>query len=135
MDCTCEECVMACKIRVGWFAPGEVARVAEFLKVSEEELFRTKLAIDYWCDEEDIYLLTPASIDMEPGTIVPYDHAFENHQCIFLKNERCEIHNVKPFECRESSCQGNNENLHEQVAKLWDTIEGKQEIRRNNERD
>lgn len=46
-SCKCESCQAACRQKPGWFLPGEAERVAEYLGISLEDLFRTKLAVDW----------------------------------------------------------------------------------------
>ena len=96
-SCTCNDCVNACKQRPGWFMPGEAERAAELLGMDLRELFRTRLAVDWYEGTPDIFLLAPALVGEQTGTEYPYDPI---GRCVFLTaDDRCGIHAAKPFEC------------------------------------
>jgi Fe-S-cluster containining protein len=98
--------------------------MAEHLDVTVEELFRTKLAVDWFEAEMDIeetvYVLAPATQSMEPGGMYPGN---PRGRCVFLTSDnRCEVHAAKPFECRrllhtDTSDQVHNRHL--KVARAW----------------
>jgi Fe-S-cluster containining protein len=102
-SCTCWSCRSACSHKPGWFKPGEAEKVAEHLDVSLEELFSTKLQVDWWeADEDtetDIFVLSPAVLHGRPGEEFDAD---PNGTCVFFVEGRCSIHEVKPFECQEA---------------------------------
>jgi hypothetical protein len=110
-SCTCEKCVRACEKTPGWFAPGEAEKVAEFMKMDFEEFAVLYLIKDH-CDnanaEDAPYVWSPRkSIDGEEK-IRLWANQWRRGTCIFLKEFRCSIHEVKPFECKNSySCKGN----------------------------
>lgn len=124
--CTCKKCQGACK-RPGWFIPGEIEKVAKYLKVSVKELFKTKLAIDWWVGEEDIFVLSPALKGEETGEMFPYDPVGE---CIFFNSRRCDIHPVKPYECAMWSCKESEKEYHESAKKKWDNTKAQQQIKK-----
>lgn len=100
-ECNCEVCQNACRSRPGWFLPGEVEMVAEYLDISLQELFDKYLGIDWFMGEgvtEEIFLLAPALRHMEPGGMYPGD---PSGACILFEDGKCKIHQTKPFECRE----------------------------------
>jgi Fe-S-cluster containining protein len=119
---TCDQCVSACLVKPGWFLPGEAERVAEHLGLTLEELFETKLAVDWWEDtgEGDIFLLSPAIHGELPGTEFP---ATPNGKCVFLTEDgKCSIHEVKPHECRQYWCGEEEEGAfkrHRETALAW----------------
>lgn len=115
-SCMCKECLAACLHKPGWFLPGEAERVASYFKILLEELFETKLAVDWWSGNPDIFLLSPAIIGNEAGTEFPGN---PRGSCVFFKENLCEIHSVKPFECRELFHDGNNNERHRKVANAW----------------
>ena len=116
-DCTCDICKSACEHKPGWFMPGEVEKVAEYLDIPLQELFNTKLGVDWWVADEDIFVLAPATTNMDMGTEYP---ANPKGQCVFYENGLCSIHAVKPFECREF-IHGDDKvgERHEAVANAW----------------
>jgi len=121
MDCKCNECKGACERKPGWFLPSEAEKVAAHLKIDLKELFDTRLVVDYWvgggADGGDIYVLSPGIRGREPGQVLPFDPRGE---CVFYKDGLCEIHEVKPHECRESMvCQPGGEKLHRYTAMAW----------------
>ena len=115
-SCFCDNCQAACRHKPGWFLPGEVERVAEYLEISLPELFQTKIAVDWWVEEHDIFVLLPALDNEEAGEEFPAD---PRGICIFFKDGLCEIHPVKPFECREMIHDQLNQGRHKQVADAW----------------
>jgi Fe-S-cluster containining protein len=97
-SCTCDRCVAACRRKPGWFLPGEAEKAAALLGVSLEELFKTRLQVDFWLADPNVYLLSPAVVHGNPGGLFGYH---SRGQCVFLTpDQRCEIHAAKPFECR-----------------------------------
>lgn len=121
-DCKCKECKGACEYKPGWFTPGQVEKVAEFLDISLQDLFNTKLGIDWWVggfsdDDKDTFILAPAILGMGSGNEYPAD---PRGQCVFYKNGLCSIHLVKPFECAEYDHTHNQVGgRHESVARKW----------------
>ena len=118
-SCYCVACKKACQHKPGWFLPGEAERVADYLKLSLKELFKTKLLVDWWADDPDIFLLSPAIVGKDAGVEFSTD---PRGTCVFFKNGLCAIHNVKPAECTEMiHGQKADETLarHEQIGKLW----------------
>lgn len=127
--CTCQECISYCKKTPGWFRPQEISQLAEFLDMSIQRVFRKHLIADYWIgDDDDIYLLSPVK-DFEKvegglekrtiafqkehnkfmgrncdraGSYASWGYAFLHAPCVFLKDDRCDIYKVRPFECKVS---------------------------------
>jgi Fe-S-cluster containining protein len=101
MDCQCQTCQNACKYKPGWFRPGEVEKVADFLQISLNRLFKEKLAVDFLYRSDDgnspVFVLSPATTSGDPGKEFPFD---PRGQCVFYKDGKCEIHPVKPHDCR-----------------------------------
>lgn len=97
MECSCECCRQACKTRPGWFSPGEVEKLASITGKTVKEIFDQYLAVDFYFDEgENTAVLAPATIAMETGTEYPFD---PRGQCVFYKDDKCQIHAAKPNEC------------------------------------
>ena len=126
--CKCNTCKSACKHKPGWFMPEEAEKVAEYLGISLQELFKTKLSVDWWQSECNIFLLSPAIPDYE-GREFPGN---PRGQCAFYKNKLCSIHLVKPFECRKYMHDVEHDESienHEAVSKAWDNEKCQQQIR------
>lgn len=119
-ECRCRYCSEACNHKPGWFKPGEAEKVADHLGLSLEDLFKTKLGVDWWEGSgEDIFLLTPALSNMTPGEEYPGD---PRGSCVFFEDGLCSIHSVKPFECGEymhGDSHGEISSRHRSVADLW----------------
>jgi len=105
--CTCPACVSACKRDPGRLAPEDVAVMAAHLSISPAELIAGYLVlIPAFVHSQKIFLLAPAKKKARrylaaPGSVVPEYYARENGVCVFLSaDDRCAIHEVKPFECR-----------------------------------
>lgn len=125
MDCKCDKCRQACTIKPGWFKPGEVEQTAAHLGMTVEELFRTKLMVDWWGQgvemDHNIYVLSPAMVGETPGDMAPFA---PHGTCVFYKNGLCEIHAVKPYECRVSDhTTPTTKSAHLKTAQTWDTPE------------
>jgi Fe-S-cluster containining protein len=123
-DCSCNACKSACEFKPGWFKPGEVEKVAKFLKLSKKDLFDNRLMVDWYISpgehEGDVFVLSPAVVGRVPGAEFPGN---PRGQCVFFKkNGKCEIHEVKPFECREM-LHGESEDVvssrHEAIGVSW----------------
>ena len=133
---TCPTCRSACKRRPGWFMPGQVENVAEFLGISLTELFRTRLIVDYWYSDHQLspttFVLSPATVDgSRPGMVSALNG--QRGRCTFLTDdERCSIHPHKPYECSSWYCGATDEEMplaHVDVARAWrDDPEGQARI-------
>ena len=117
MECQCDECKLACDHCPGWFMPGEAEKAAEFMKMSLKEFFDTYLAVNWWCDDEEIFVLAPALRIGVPGCMYPAD---PRGSCVFFNDGLCDIHPVKPFECVDMMCDGfDHMPTHEKIAMEW----------------
>lgn len=122
-ECACEKCVSACHRVPGWFAPGEAEKAAEFLGVPFAE-FRKNIIIDYWTDTDyDPLLYAPRKVGVDDGQRVATDEGTSTMAtCIFLVNDRCQIHGAKPMECRDALlCDPEvvKNYSHDKVNNLW----------------
>lgn len=127
-DCTCRVCAEGCQ-RPGWFLPDEVRVAAEFLGLSLKEFFDQYLVLDWWYRPSDsaerFAVLSPGKLD-EHGGIASFGFVNSLGTCIFLKDDRCSIHPVKPQECRSAHHSRNRKSRreegrrqHYEVAKFW----------------
>lgn len=116
---TCGTCRAGCTRKPGWFLPGEAEKAAAHLGMSLQEFFDTYLAVDWWEGEPDIFLLSPTIVGEDAGTEFPGD---PHGTCVFYKNGRCEIHEVKPFECRDFWCgnSAGSPDVHHDTATAWE---------------
>ena len=133
-SCSCESCKQRCQTAPGWFKPGEVEKTAKFLKISLRELFKRYLSVDFWMAdgidiEEDVFVLSPATIDGSQGQVFSADNRYG--QCVFFQNGQCVIHAVKPFECKavdHNTSRQRGQILHEGVAKKWNKKDYQKQI-------
>ncbi len=99
-ECQCGVCKNACETRAGWRIPGDAERIAAFLGISLSYLFKTRLAVDYWLGDDtnnsSVFILAPVVYGATPGELYPYR---PYGICTFYKDDLCEVHDVKPFEC------------------------------------
>lgn len=130
--CTCEQCVAACANRPCWGTPEDIGKLLD-LGMAD------RLMLDWWvggldddADWEDVYIIAPACQGHE-GDKAP-EMGLSNFgssfgRCVFLADDdRCEIHEHKPREGREAyPCQAGIDHgkLHKDVARTWDTDEGR----------
>lgn len=127
---TCATCVSACQRRPGWFLPGEAEKAAKLLGLTLVELFQQRLTADFWYEDETIatttFVLSPLVEGQEPGTETPLN-GFRG-RCTFLTDDdRCEIHEAKPFECAQWYCGVHKDDLpvpHVDVARAWSDHQG-----------
>lgn len=145
-ECSCEECIGYCKKSPGWFRPLEISPLAKFLKLSIKAVIERFLIADYWItDSKDIYVLTPVKnfeesqdplileflrineihresdgikIDSAGGR-ASWSYAFWRVPCIFLKDDKCSVYPVRPFECAVSWHGDRFPNIRELIADEW----------------
>lgn len=128
-DHKCDKCQSACKTKPGWFSPEQPKKVAEYLSITLKELFNTKLMIDWWEADEVIFIIAPAILQGNTGGMYPSN---PNGKCVFFKKGLCEIHEVKPIECREYICTekaGLFIERHKKTKNLWDNEQHQNQIK------
>lgn len=100
-SCACDQCKKFCRRQPGSLVPGDLDRIAAFLKLSVEE------ASKYFC-------ASPGSIVKDSsdgqawriGTICPKT---KGGRCVFLTpDNKCSIHPVSPFGCSHFSAHMND---------------------------
>lgn len=121
MSGTCATCQSGCTSKPGWFLPGEAERAAEFMGLTVDEFFRQYLAVDWWEDSPNIFLLSPAVKEASPGSEFPGDPRGE---CVFYRHGRCQIHPAKPHECRVQWCGAVSGSVHRDTAMAWKGHQG-----------
>ena len=151
-NCTCEECTSYCERTPGWFRPKEIPLLAEFLKMSIQEIYEQYLIVDFWAgNSSNIYVLTPVkdferlkkstdSIQRETaklffetrslldarqdqdkaGSCASWGYAFWRGPCVFLKEGKCAIYSVRPFECAIAHHKKKTpKNMRELILREW----------------
>ena len=101
----CQQCGRCCETLPCALAPEDLPRIAEYLGLTEEQLFKTCLVLD--CVESSQYrncYVAPARKNSLVGTIVEAGWTFEGSPCIFLQEGKCSIDKVKPKGGREFHC-------------------------------
>ena len=117
-SCTCEKCVDCCKRTPGWFAPGEAERAAELLGLDFETFRERYLITDHqFTINEDIEVLAPSG----EASRADFRSSYLHGRCVFLdEHDRCQIHEAKPFECRETmGCADVQVSRRPEIAELW----------------
>jgi hypothetical protein len=125
-ECVCEKCIGACKTTPGWFAPGEAEKAAAHLNIPYEE-FKSKLLIrdscGDWCAGEAPYVFSPRKTwgdEIESGEIRNSRQQQRRGTCVFLKDDRCQIHPVKPYECVKAfACNYNSHDVRGDLELRW----------------
>lgn len=97
--------------------------------MSVAELFQSCLVVDRWAhyDRNDTLVLSPAIVGDQAGGLMNKRAG----PCIFFRFGRCQIHAVKPYECR--AVQGclpcPDPDPHDVAWQAWDTPGGQAQIR------
>ncbi len=123
-ECSCKKCVQACQEQPGWFAPGEAEKAAELIGMDFEE-FKKFLIKDH-CDNPSaprapyIYAPRKVGVDLPNQEIRTRENQKKKGPCVFLKNNRCSIHQAKPYECREVfACDYKGYHLRDVLESMW----------------
>lgn len=96
----CKKCGNCCKYGSGFILQEEIKQIAGFLNISEEK-FKEKYLEKQTLFNKKIHKFKTKA------TNKPYG------ECIFLKNNICKIHDVKPLNCKIASCNEYGEELNE----------------------
>jgi Fe-S-cluster containining protein len=79
-----------------------------------------------------VFLLSPGIIKKHGQVIVGTElPANPMGRCVFLKDGKCEIHPVKPMECRKYDHTQNHDTsvrTHEEVGALWNNDKSREQI-------
>ena len=131
-SCICDECISYCKTKPGWFLPGEIEMVSEYLGMSLKDLFNEYLSVDWFLDDDDLdlYPITPAIIGHynRSGKMFTFNPI---GVCIFLVDNRCSIHEVKPYECRDALHGADSQYIrgrHREIARAWKNSKQQSEL-------
>lgn len=95
---SCKQCGHCCSYGSGCLAEGDLQKIAAYMEVTEQEL------VDKYLEEVEIFhtkMLRPK-----------HEKPFGN--CIFLEDDKCKIHGVKPLQCKVGSpCSSDGWELNE----------------------
>lgn len=129
-ECNCDKCAKACTVKPGWFTPDQIKPLAKALKLSQVELFRRHLQIDWWNDSPDVFVLSPKLVGEKGGTMFPGE---PSGTCHWFKDGKCAIHSLgKPAECafyHHTTERASTLENHEKTADAWRTPEHQELIR------
>jgi Fe-S-cluster containining protein len=101
----CQQCGKCCETQPCALAPEDLPKIAKFLGLTEEQLFKRFLILDYVEGiRERNYYVAPARKNDLTGRIAETGWTFENNACIFLRDRKCSIDRVKPKGGREFYC-------------------------------
>lgn len=121
LSCDCHQCQGACEYKPGWFLPEQMESLFAFFKISSLDnlLEGGKLAIDWWNDDNgDILVLAPNIIGNDE---IQYPNNPKG-ECVFYKNGKCQIYDIRPFECAMYLHDQDERKInkrHEMVAMQW----------------
>jgi len=96
----CSKCGSCCKYGSGFILQEEIKRIAEFLNIPEEK-FKENYLEEHLLFNRKVYKFKTKKSKKPYG------------ECIFLKNNLCQIHDVKPLNCKVASCNEFGEELNE----------------------
>lgn len=107
----CVQCGYCCNVRSCIPTPDELVVIAEFLKVSTEALIDEYFVIDVGDDTN--YFLKPAGENTLEyvGEFLPASETFGEGACVFLKENKCKIYEVRPKSARQVECWNKDEEL------------------------
>lgn len=132
-ECTCASCVDACKARPGWFLPYQIPAIEEHFGAPLRDLMGKHFCLDWWVgnpdDGGDIYALCP-QVDGRTSRLYP-SWPSGHDRCVFLKDDRCAIHSVKPYECCVDlhTPEFKRINAHKAVAMAWKDTDVLREVK------
>ena len=83
--------------------------VTEMLKAYFISAYRDGIALGTRKKEHNVRFVYPARVGGYNNTRETWGYPLGRSDCMFLENDRCRIHPVKPYECRESfGCSKSN---------------------------
>jgi len=86
--CDCDGCNHGCTMGSGMFTPDQIPVLAKFLNTTEEEVKKSHL------EELNMFNRTMHRPKIERKNNMPFG------KCIFFKDNKCSIHEVKPLQCK-----------------------------------
>ena len=92
--CDCPQCQKCCHVQPGHLLPGQMEKIADYLKQTIEEVKQF-----FWASPGALVQSAKTGIQFRIGTITP---KFDKHKkaCVFLSDEgKCRIHAEAPYGC------------------------------------
>lgn len=143
-QCKCDKCKRCCKNIPGIPTPVDVISQAKFLKMSITDYLKKHCIIGYrdGIFDKNILFIYPARKGFE-GKVETFSYPLDRGDCTFFNNGLCDIHPVKPTECRLAfACKENQSGrkIRNNVLKSWLTdkihpdIKKYMEAKRNEEK-
>jgi len=92
--CDCDQCKSCCKRQPGHILPGQMEKIADYLKQSLDEVKKK-----FWASPGARVQDSKTGLQYQIGTITPrFDR--RKKACVFLTDDgQCSIHVVAPFGC------------------------------------
>ncbi len=124
---------LCCRSHPGRFGPGEAEKAAELLNMAPDAFVRRYLIIDEVESEgETVQVFAPVKLDRwgRPAlpTGGPVDKLYRalRGQCVFFKDNGCQIYGARPWECDAYVCTNAPEDnpSHADVAQRWIAARG-----------
>ena len=97
----CKQCGKCCSFNAGFAQIDELKKIADHLKISEEKLK------EKYFDKANVFNKEVYRPKLSKKDGMPFG------PCIFLENNACSIHEVKPLHCRVGNCSKDGEALSE----------------------
>ena len=97
---SCKKCGKCCSYGSGFVLEKEIPRIAAFLKIKNEDFIKDFL------EETEIFHTKVFKVKSLKNQDKPYG------PCMFLDNNLCKIHAVKPLHCRVGNCSKHGDDLH-----------------------
>lgn len=94
----CKRCNKCCKFGSGFLINDDLKNIANFLGIKEEGLKK-----EYLEELEKFNTKRFRPVTLKQGK--------KYGKCVFLTQDGCRIHKVKPFECRISNCSEHGESI------------------------
>jgi Fe-S-cluster containining protein len=96
----CDKCGKCCTFGSGFMLENEIPRIASFLNTPKENFIKEFL------EETEIFHTNIFKFKTRKEPDKPYG------PCMFLDNNLCKIHEVKPLHCRVGNCSEHGDDLH-----------------------
>jgi Fe-S-cluster containining protein len=92
--CDCDQCKKYCHVQPGHLLPGQMEKIADYLKVTLTEVKKF-----FWASPGARVMDSKSGLQFNIGTITP---RYDRHKkaCVFLTDEgQCRIHAEAPYGC------------------------------------